>query len=52
MARVTATISVKRAWWVMPYIYDVQLFSELTGMEPDMGKVGTTVMRGFKVVIK
>ena len=52
MATTTATISVKRAWWVMPYLYGVQLFVETTGMEPDMDKVGATVMRGFKVVIK
>lgn len=49
MASINVTLSVKRAWWVMPYIFGVQLFSELTGMQPDMGKVSATVRRGFKV---
>ena len=52
MAKTNITVSIKRAWWVMPYIYGLQLFSELTGMEPDLGKVGATVMRGFRAEVK
>lgn len=52
MAATNITLSIKRAWWVMPYIYGVQLFSELTCMEPDYDKVAATIARGFTVVIK
>ena len=52
MAATNITLSIKRAWWVMPYIYGVQLFSELTGLDPDYDKVAATIARGFTVVIK
>jgi len=52
MANISQTITIKRAWWVMPYIYGVQLFSELTGLDPDYDKVAATIARGFTVVIK
>ncbi len=52
MARMNMHLSIKRSWWVMPYVHGVRLFSELTGMEPDMERVSATVMRGFKVAIK
>ena len=52
MAATNITLSIKRAWWVMPYIYGVQLFSELTCLNPDYDKVATTIARGFTVVIK
>ncbi|WP_154232532.1 hypothetical protein [Pseudomonas syringae] len=52
MASVTLTITIRRAWWVMPYIYGVQLFSELTGMDPDYDKVAATALRGLKPVFK
>jgi len=49
MAATNITLSIKRAWWVMPYIYGVQLFSELTCMEPDYDKVAATIARGLEV---
>jgi hypothetical protein len=36
----------------MPYLYGVQLFSELTGKTLDYDKVAATVMRGLTLVIK
>jgi hypothetical protein len=52
MAQMNMTITIKRSWWVMPYLYGVHLFSELTGMTPDYDKVVATVMRGLTLVIK
>ena len=52
MACMTLTITIKRAWWVTPYLYGVQWFSELTGMEPDYDKVAATALRGLKLVAK
>lgn len=50
MAQITMSLTIKRAWWVMPYVYGVRLFSEITGMDPDLEKVHATVLRGFTVV--
>ena len=52
MAQMNMTITIKRSWWVLPYLYGVQLFSELTGKTPDYDKVAATVMRGLTLVIK
>jgi hypothetical protein len=52
MDMISLTITIKRAWWVMPYLYGVQLFSELPGMEPDYDKVAATALRGLKVDAK
>lgn len=49
MSRMTLAITIKRAWWVMPYLYGVQWFSELTGMEPDYKRVAATVLRGIRI---
>ncbi|MBK3444123.1 hypothetical protein [Pseudomonas lactis] len=49
MAATNITLSIKRAWWVMPYIYGVQLFSELTCLNPDYDKVAATIARGLEV---
>jgi hypothetical protein len=51
MARMSLTITIKCAWWVTPYIYGVQMFSDLTGMEPNYDKVAATAMRGLRLVI-
>lgn len=47
MARVEMKITIRRAWWVMPYLQVVSWFSDLTGFEPDIDKVAGTVLRGF-----
>ncbi|KWV72160.1 hypothetical protein [Pseudomonas fluorescens] len=52
MANITQIITIKRAWWVMPFIYCVRLFSGLTGMEVDYDKLAATVVRGLKPVFK
>jgi hypothetical protein len=52
MAKTTMTLTIKRAWWVLPYLYGVQLFSEATGMEPDYDKVAATCLRGMSVEIE
>lgn len=49
MAKTTMTLTVRRAWWVLPYLYGVQLFSEATGMELDYEKVAATCLRGIFV---
>lgn len=49
MATTNITLSIESAWWVMPYIYGVQLFSELTGLDPDYDKVAATIARGLEV---
>lgn len=48
----TMTLTIKRSWWVMPFLFGVQLCSWLTGLEPDIERVGTTLAKGFKVVIQ
>lgn len=49
MAICTMTVSVKRAWWVIPYLRACMLFAWLTGMEPDGEKIASTVSRGMKI---
>ena len=44
-----ATVSVHVAWWVRWYLSSVALMSQLTGMEPDMEKVGRWIERGVRV---
>lgn len=52
MATTTMTLTLKRAWWVMPYLYSVMWFSEVTGLEPDLDKVSAAALRGYSLVIK
>lgn len=47
MASSEMKITVRRAWWVTPYLQAVMWFSDLTGLEPDIDKVAGTVLRGF-----
>lgn len=49
MERCSITLKVRTAWWVVPYIQSVELFALMTGMEPDLGKVTRTVLRGITV---
>lgn len=48
----TIRLTLKRAWWVMPYLFGVHACTWLTGLEPDMDKVCATALKGFKVVTK
>nr|WP_158546382.1 hypothetical protein [Pseudomonas sp. RW407] len=49
MATCTMTVSVKRSWWVIPYLRACMLFAWLTGMEPDEEKIAATVTRAMKI---
>ena len=49
MAEMSATLTVHRSWWVIPYLGAVDLFSRLTGLEPDYEKVVATALRGIKI---
>ena len=44
-----ATINVHVAWWVRWYVASVAAISQLTGLEPDMDKVGRWIDRGVRV---
>lgn len=48
----TVTIQMRLAWWVRPYLGSVVLFARLTGMEPDMAKVGAMVQRGLRTRVR
>lgn len=50
--QVTASIQISVAWWVRAYLSSVALFAALTGMEPDMDKVGAMVQRGLRTRIR
>lgn len=47
MASIQLTMTVKRAWWVLPYLYSVVWFSEMTGLTPDLDKVAAFALRGY-----
>lgn len=42
-------VRVSIAWWVNPYIQAVSLFSEVTGMTPDIDRCVAFAMRGVKL---
>jgi hypothetical protein len=48
---VTYRLSVRFAWWVMPYVQSVALFAHLTGLEPDYARVARTVARGTRCTL-
>lgn len=50
--QVTASIQISVAWWVRPYVGSVTLFAAITGMEPDMAKVGAMVQRGLRTRVR
>lgn len=52
MAACQLTVSIKRAWWVIPYLRAYMVFAWLTGMEPDSEKIAATVARGMKCELK
>lgn len=52
MAACQLTVSIKRAWWVIPYLRACMVFAWLTGMEPDGEKIAGMVMRGMKFEFK
>lgn len=51
MAKITATIEVRVAWWVKWYLHGVALTCQITGMDFDEAKVGRYIRRGLKVCL-
>lgn len=49
MAAKELAITIKVAWWVMPYLHAVILFARLFRREPDMDHLGRMVERGLSV---
>jgi hypothetical protein len=47
----TISLHVKFAWWVLPYLAAIEMFSLFTGMTPDSNKVAATVLRGTRVSV-
>ena len=42
-------VRIAVAWWVRWYIAGVSLCARMTGAQPDMDKVGNTVLKGIRV---
>jgi len=51
MAACQLTVSIKRAWWAIPYVRACMMFAWLTGMEPDVEKIAAIISRGMKCEI-
>ena len=49
MAKIVLTLSVRFAWWVLPYLYGMRLCCMLTGAEPDFQRVARVVERGMRI---
>jgi hypothetical protein len=52
MATIDLTLTIKRAWWVKPYLYVVLIFSHLTCIQPDAERVIRIALRGYRVTPK
>jgi hypothetical protein len=51
MAVLSVEVRISVAWWVVPYIHGVNLFSKLTGLSPDIDKCVAFAMRGVKAEV-
>lgn len=51
MAKVTARIEIRVAWWVKWYLCGVALTCQLTGQDYDEAKVRRHIRRGLRVRI-
>ncbi|CUI07865.1 hypothetical protein BN2497_14419 [Janthinobacterium sp. CG23_2] len=49
---ITCTLTVHRAWWLMPYMHTLDFICAVTGMEPDMKKVRRMIERGLTLKAK
>lgn len=49
MVKIELTLTVKLAWWVMPYVQTLILFCKLMNTEPDMDKVEKIIHKGLIV---
>ncbi|WP_440062615.1 hypothetical protein ACTACQ_05290 [Pseudomonas syringae] len=52
MAKINLIVSVKICWWLRAYLCGVALMSDITGLDPDMDKVGRWLKRGVRVSCK
>ncbi|MFJ3487742.1 hypothetical protein ACIPL1_30595 [Pseudomonas sp. NPDC090202] len=52
MANINVTLSVKRAWWVKPYLRSIVLIAHLTGARFDWERVAAKVVSGYKLELK
>ncbi|WP_236183442.1 hypothetical protein [Pseudomonas juntendi] len=51
MARVYATIVCRHRWWLKYYLAGVLAMAQVTGCEPNPGRVAYWVGRGLKVMV-
>lgn len=51
MAKITATIRVRVAWWVKLYLYGVAMTCQITGMGFDEAKVRRYIRRAVTVKV-
>ena len=49
MSALTYAVQIKLSWWVIPYLRACALFAWLSGMEPDVDKITSNVLRGVKL---
>lgn len=40
---------IRLAWCVRPYLYGTALFARITGLEPDIDKIATVVLKGTTI---
>lgn len=52
MAKVTAQIQIRVAWWLKWYLRGVALACQLTGMDFDEAKVRRYIRRALKVRVQ
>jgi len=45
---ITVRIEVNMAWWLRPYLAAITLICWMSGMEPDLQKVGRTMRRALR----
>lgn len=46
MVKIELTVSVKLAWWVIPYLRVLVFLCEMFDAEPDYDKLGKVIRRG------
>ncbi|MBG6127374.1 hypothetical protein IWW33_004113 [Pseudomonas sp. BG2dil] len=51
MARMTATIVCRQSWWLKYYLAGVLAMVQITGHEPDPGRVSSWIERGIRVEV-
>lgn len=49
MAEGTVTITIRLTWWLRIYLMTIALLCEITGMEPNMDRVGFWIKKGIRL---